>query len=584
MITPSWELPSYKPSRETRFVNRRKILEEFHQSSLTFQLNTVNCLRCHNSVREDESFCGNCGQAVSPPAVTHASPNETLEETARPIDSLVGQILDSKYELVQRLGEGGMGAVYRARRKHIGDEVAIKVLLDKFVSGHEATERFRREARAAAMLRHPNVVAIHDFSDGSGETTPAYIVMELVEGTSLRELLNREGRIAPVRSVTLMRGVCNGVGAAHRKGVVHRDLKPDNIIIVPPERPDDPETVKVIDFGIAKLREADAGGSLTQTGVLIGTPFYMSPEQCLGDPLDARSDVYSIGAILYEMLGGAPPFTGTTPTAVIAKHLTDTAIPLERLGVEPSLATVAGRALAKDPQERYQTVDELFRDLSNAVVSTRSGAEYHNHAVMAPGIAPTIPAISPPGTSKIGVPTVANVGVTQPMGTATGMSAVGPVTLVDTGAANSSAVRADLRKRLRWARNLGILGGVLVFILSVAIGFLLRWLGWANVGEAYDEVALDLITVGLRDAVFGVFLGVSLSSLRLRHRSVPVHSHWAGSLIGYAVTGATIAMLPFVLLRTSMFLLPIGLAVLGLLMGVMIFGVKMLIERFVMKH
>ena len=154
-------------------------------------------------------------------------------------DVLVGQILDSKYELIKRLGQGGMGAVYRARRKHIGDEVAIKVLLDKFVAGNEATERFRREARAAAMLRHPNVVAIHDFSDGAGASSPAYIVMELVEGRSLRDLLDQEGRIAAERLVTLMRGVCSGVSAAHRKGVVHRDLKPDNIIIIPPERAGD---------------------------------------------------------------------------------------------------------------------------------------------------------------------------------------------------------------------------------------------------------------------------------------------------------------------------------------------------------
>ncbi len=542
----------------------------------------MNCSRCHNSVGEDESFCGNCGLAQSSLDATQGLSADNSEEISTPTDPLVGQILDSKYELIQRLGQGGMGAVYRARRKHIGDEVAIKILLDKFVAGHEATERFRREARAAAMLRHPNVVTIHDFSDGAGATTPAYIVMELVEGTSLRDLLNREGRIAAERSVTLMRGVCSGVGAAHRKGIIHRDLKPDNIIIVPPERAGDFETIKVIDFGIAKLREADAGASLTQTGVLIGTPFYMSPEQCLGDPLDERSDVYSIGAILYEMLGGSPPFTGTTPTAVVAKHLTDIAIPLDQLGVAPSLANVTGRALAKDPQERYQSVDDLFSDLSSAVYSPRSGERDLGQTGLR-GAAQTIVAIPTQQTSKMEAPTVSNVAVTQPVGADTRVSVAGSRSLVGGNEAQSLA-RLDLSRRLRWARNLGIVAGVLVFTFSVAVGFLLRWLGWANVGAPYDEVALDLIATGLRDAIFGVFLGIGLSALRIRRRSDSVRPHWAASLLAYAATGAAVGMLPFVLLRTSLFLLPVGFAILGLVVGLIICGAKVLIERLAIKN
>jgi len=492
-------------------------------------------------------------------------------------DVLVGQILDSKYELIRRLGQGGMGAVYRARRKHIGDEVAIKVLLDKFVAGSEATERFRREARAAAMLRHPNVVAIHDFSEGSGVSSPAYIVMELVEGRSLRDLLDQEGRIGAERLITLMRGVCSGVGAAHRKGVVHRDLKPDNIIIIPPERAGDQETVKVIDFGIAKLREADAGAGLTQTGVLIGTPFYMSPEQCLGDPLDARSDVYSIGAILYEMLAGAPPFTGNSPTAVLARHLTETATPLDQLGVPARLASVPGRALAKDPQERYQTVDDLFSDLSNAVISLGSSAIGHEGTVRIGASAPTtIASLSVQQTGGMGATTIAGVGETQPI--------AAPQALVDDKLAAQSETRAELSRRLRWARNLGLIGGVLVFGFSIGFGFLLRWLGWANIESAYDEVALELINIASRDAIFGVFVGIILSAIRLRHRSKTARSHWVSSLLTYGSTGAAIAMLPFVLLRTSMFLLPVGIAILGLVAGLIICGVKILIHQFAKKH
>jgi eukaryotic-like serine/threonine-protein kinase len=543
----------------------------------------VNCPRCHNIVRADESFCGNCGLPQSSPDATQTLTTESEVDNSAP-DPFIGQILDSKYELIKRLGQGGMGAVYRARRKHIGDEVAIKILLDKFVAGHEAAERFRREARAAAMLRHPNVVTIHDFSDGAGETTPAYIVMELVEGTSLRDLLNREGRISPARSVTVMRGVCSGVGAAHRKGVIHRDLKPDNIIIAPPERAGEPETVKVIDFGIAKLKEVDGGSSLTQTGMLIGTPFYMSPEQCLGDPLDARSDVYSIGAILYEMLGGSPPFTGNTPTAVVAKHLTDTATPLDRLGVPLSLANVAGRALAKDPQERYQSVDDLFSDLVSAVGTPSPDAGDRRQTLLNDS-APTIASYPTPQTSKMQAPTVSNViGVTQPVTEAVPVTGAASKTPSEAGVREQSLqTRAELSKRLRWARNLGIVGGVLMFILSVGVGFLLRWLGWANVGAAYDEVALDLMAIGLRDAIFGVFLGTSLSALRLRRKNF-ARPHWISSLITYAAVAATIAMLPFVLLRTSLFLVPVGFAIIGLVVGLISCGIKMLFDRFVKKH
>ncbi len=491
-------------------------------------------------------------------------------------DVLVGQILDSKYELITRLGQGGMGAVYRARRKHIGDEVAIKVLLDKFVAGSEATERFRREARAAAMLRHPNVVAIHDFSEGSGASSPAYIVMELVEGRSLRDLLTQEGRVGPERLVTLMRGVCSGVSAAHRKGVVHRDLKPDNIIIIPPERAGDQETVKVIDFGIAKLREADAGAGLTQTGVLIGTPFYMSPEQCLGDPLDARSDVYSIGAILYEMLSGAPPFTGNSPTAVLARHLTDTARPLDQLGIPTRLASVPERALAKDPQARYQTVDDLYSDLSSAVRSLGSSTIEDAETVRIEANTPTVASLPVQQTGGMGRATIAGVGKTQPMAEAQ--------TLVDDKLETNAKARAELTTRLRWARNLGLICGVLVFGFSIGFGFLLRWLGWAHLGYAYDEVALELITIALRDAIFGVLVGISLSAIRIRRRNKTDQSHWASSLLTYGSTGAAIAMLPFVLLRTSMSLLPVGLAILGLVSGLVICGIKILIQQFAIKH
>ena len=275
----------------------------------------------------------------------------TDEQYARRPDPRVGLILDSKYKLIESLGQGGMGSVFRAQRLHIGDEVAVKLLHHDLVREQKALERFRREARAAAMIRHPNVVSIHDFNDGSSEATQPYIVMELVRGMSLGDLLRREGRMTPERAVRLMHGICTGVGVAHRQGLLHRDLKPDNVIVVPPSHEGDEETAKVVDFGLAKVRDVAASTALTHTGAVIGTLYYMSPEQCSGEELDARADVYSLGAMFYEMLTGGPPFRSRNLAGLIAKHLHEPPPPFpESLGVPKALESVCFRALAKDPQ------------------------------------------------------------------------------------------------------------------------------------------------------------------------------------------------------------------------------------------
>jgi serine/threonine-protein kinase len=249
--------------------------------------------------------------------------------------------------------------VYRARRPHIGDDVAVKILLRKFISDEVALTRFRREARAAAMLHHPNVITIHDFGETGDDNAPAYIVMEFVKGTPLRELLESEKKFSIERALRLMRGICAGVGVAHRQGVVHRDLKPDNIIVVAPTADYEFESVRVLDFGLAKVL-ADSGGN--PTGAIVGTPFYMSPEQCLGNPLDARSDVYSLGAMLYEMLSGTRPFTAETVSGVVSKQLTEDPRPLAAdLGIPRRVSTAIMKALAKDPDDRPQTATEFAR-------------------------------------------------------------------------------------------------------------------------------------------------------------------------------------------------------------------------------
>ncbi len=324
------------------------------------------CPQCHQVLREEAQFCDGCGTSI---LLADLAEKETLsrDQPSSPPDPWVGKTIGNKYQLVALLGTGGMGAVYLARRTHIGDRVAIKVLHKEFVDEPKTAERFRREAQAAALLRHPTVVAIYDFSEARDDE-PAYIVMELIEGKTLRKVLETDGAIEPQRAVALMLEVCKGVGVAHRHNVVHRDIKPDNIMVLTPDVDDGREQVKVVDFGIAKLRDMTAGQTLTQPGRMIGTVYYMSPEQCCAEHLDARSDVYSLGVVLYEMLVGAPPFVSETGAGIVAKHLSEPppAVP-ERLNVPAALVSVVMSALAKEPKDRPIDASALREQLIAAI-------------------------------------------------------------------------------------------------------------------------------------------------------------------------------------------------------------------------
>ncbi|MBA2502401.1 MAG: protein kinase [Pyrinomonadaceae bacterium] len=316
-------------------------------------------------------FCPKCGRQYPPDLLECPEDGTRLQAGATVAgrttsDPLIGRVLDDKYRLDGRLGEGGMGAVYRATHLLIDRPVAVKVLNHRFVTDEAARERFRREARAAGRLRHTNAVAVTDFGQTADDTV--YIVMELLEGRSLRELLALEAPLDAARATSVMLQVAAAVAAAHESGIIHRDLKPGNIFIV--QRPHAPPVVKVLDFGIAKLMTDNTDGAdklhtLTEANSMIGTPRYMSPEQCDGALLTPASDVYSLGIIFYEMLTGTTPFTGPSPLAVALKHSSEAPRPPREINnsIPQSLETVVLLALEKNAAARPTDAGAFRREL-----------------------------------------------------------------------------------------------------------------------------------------------------------------------------------------------------------------------------
>lgn len=330
-------------------------------------------------------------------------------------------IAGGKYRLDCLIGRGGMGAVYAGTHVELERPVAIKVLLPDFTDEPQALERFRREARAAARLNHPNVADTYDY--GLLPEGGAYIVMELVDGINLREHLNRHARLPfdEIRSIT--RQVALGVEAAHRRGIVHRDLKPANIMLMHDAH--DGLLALVLDFGIAKLKEQTLAGGLTNSGTMIGTPRYMSPEQCSGLETDARSDIYALGVILYELITHRPPFDSQSAMAIALKHMQEPPpSPYDARPDAPAdLVALCTRMLAKKPEDRPQTAAEIAKSIDsmdsiagNQVTTSLQPGNLRESALSNPQMIPiaadrhtisgaqTLPVSD--GTNRTGVPTI----------------------------------------------------------------------------------------------------------------------------------------------------------------------------------
>jgi serine/threonine protein kinase/formylglycine-generating enzyme required for sulfatase activity len=279
-------------------------------------------------------------------------------------------VLEGKYHLECRIGQGGMGVVYRARHAYLKTLHAIKIILPDLVGNDpQLVTRFRQEALAAAAIRHQNVVGVSDYGVISGKVP--FLVMEYVEGESLHDLLAREKSLSPENSLELMTAICGGVGAAHHQGIVHRDLKPLNIMICS-DKQTIAESVKILDFGLAKIKSGELLGSFiqAQTTGLMGSPYYMAPEQWSDDELDSRSDIYSLGVMLFQMLTGDVPFKGSSIPAIMKKHIADPPPTFAEIGVviAPEIELAIRHTLQKDPQQRTASVEILIDELRKAIL------------------------------------------------------------------------------------------------------------------------------------------------------------------------------------------------------------------------
>jgi len=313
---------------------------------------SVKCPKCQSDNPDTQRFCRDCGTNLPSPAKNSSSITKTLETPLRRLESK--SLFAKRYEILEELGKGGMGEVYWAIDKTLNEEIAIKVLKPKIAADKEMIERFKNELKLARKIAHRNVCKMYDLNEF--KETP-YITMEYVKGENLKSMIQAKGKLPIHEAIDIARQVCEGLDEAHDLGIVHRDLKPQNIMI------DEKNRAKIMDFGISRSREAPG---ITQTGMIIGTPDYISPEQAEGQGVDQRSDLYSLGVILFEMTIGKLPFEGETALSVVLKHKTETPPSPSDINREipAALNHVILKCLEKDPEKRFQSARELLSGLA----------------------------------------------------------------------------------------------------------------------------------------------------------------------------------------------------------------------------
>jgi len=336
---------------------------------LTFGAVTASgCARCGAALAPNANFCAQCGGALalaaSMPPTERAHSRHVPSVPPPPArehhfaDPLIGRLIAERYRVLELIGRGGMGVVYKAEHARIGKVLALKLLTGELTRDHEQLARFKREAQMSSRLSHPNTVQVFDFGEADGL---AYLAMEYVRGRDLGTVVTEAGRLDSLRTARIVIQICSSLAEAHDKGIVHRDLKPENIMIVHSQGGED--VAKVLDFGLAKLRESSELSQVTSSGAIVGTPYYMAPEQIRGEGVTPACDVYALGALLYSCLTGTVPFDAATPMGVLTRHLTEEPEPPSRrvpeLELSRNLERIIMVALAKNPSERFASAAAL---------------------------------------------------------------------------------------------------------------------------------------------------------------------------------------------------------------------------------
>jgi serine/threonine-protein kinase len=448
-----------------------------------------------------------------------------LEDAPDLEDEVVGQQLGGTYEIVRAIGEGGMGRVYEAKHTRLPNKrYAVKLLHPELARQPEVMARFQREAEAASGLTHPNVVSVVDV-DRTPAGTP-FIVAELLEGEQLGEHLERMGRLAPGRAVAIVRQICRALGAAHERGIVHRDMKPENVFLAGED-----EQVKVLDFGISSI--GDSNSSLTKTGMVMGTPDYMPPEQAKGHRVDRRADIYAVGAILYRALTGRKPFDESDQMATLTAVLVQEPKRPRTLNaaIPPGLEVVVQRAMAKEPSERYQTMLELEQDLG----AFDDGSLERHPLALASGLGPEAERVSwiagvvrfaqSAGIAKgakFSRPMIVGLSVAATLWVFAGLSDIAQSTILLLGS------EPKLTKVETWAILVGV-AGVLITPLVLWYRYV-AFKVWASTPRAMDLAERLWVAVTSSAAVYGA-LAIGVRLYHGLYLGQPEGAAWAGYAI-----------------------------------------------------